>query len=52
MKVMKTRKRLPYQQLIAEITEAVRAQFTTQPKQMKQAIESLLETEYLTRDAK
>ena len=50
MKIMKTKLRLPFQQLVSEIIETVRT-FQAQPKLVKAQIESLIETEYLERSS-
>ncbi|KAI8820589.1 ubiquitin-protein ligase, cullin 4 [Fimicolochytrium jonesii] len=50
VRIMKSRKRLKHSQLIAELGSALK--FTAKPADLKKRIESLIDREYLERDAK
>jgi len=50
VRVMKARKRLAHNSLIAEVTTQLKARFTPNPQLIKKRIESLMEREYLARD--
>jgi cullin 3 len=48
---MKSRKREGFNELIAEVTKHLQNSFMPDPKMIKQQIESLIDREYLKRDA-
>ena len=48
---MKARKHAKHNDLIAEVTRQLSQRFFPQPQFLKKSIESLLEREYLERDA-
>lgn len=50
VRIMKSRKTLSHQSLIAEAMEHCRRMFEPLPKALKTRIERLIETEYLRRD--
>jgi len=50
VRVMKARKRLQHNTLIAEVTTQLKQRFTPSPQLIKKRIESLIEREYLARD--
>ncbi|TDH71544.1 hypothetical protein CCR75_001081 [Bremia lactucae] len=49
VRIMKTRKQMPHNQLIAEVTRQMVGRFTPTPQLIKLRIESLIEREYLQR---
>merc|ERR1712013_404427 len=49
--VMKARKKLSHQQLIVEVVHQLQSRFNPDPKFIKERVESLIEREYLERDA-
>lgn len=49
VRIMKARKRLPHTQLIAELLQQLR--FRAETADLKKRIESLIERDYLARDA-
>lgn len=49
VRIMKTRKQMPHNQLIAEVTRQMTGRFTPSPQLIKLRIESLIEREYLQR---
>lgn len=51
VRVMKARKRLEHSALVAEATSLLTPRFTPPPADVKKRIESLVEREFLTRDA-
>lgn len=51
VRVMKARKVITHNELIAEVTRQLRHLFFPQPQSIKKSIESLIEREYLERDA-
>jgi len=51
MRVMKSRRRLEHNALVAQATQQLASHFTVPAAKVKQVIESLLEREYLERDA-
>ena len=48
VRIMKTRKKLPHNQLIGDLIQQLR--FATKPADLKRRIESLIERDYLNRD--
>jgi cullin 3 len=50
VRIMKTRKLLQHNELIAEVTRQLAARFTPSPPFVKKRIESLIEREYIDRD--
>lgn len=50
MKVMKSRRKIDYQQLIIETTKLLQARFKPDPIQIKQRIEHLIERFFIERD--
>ena len=50
VRVMKTRKALTHNELIAEVTRQLQARFTPSPVFIKKRIESLIERDYIDRD--
>ena len=50
VKVMKTRRRIEHNALIAEATKILSSKFGPDPVMIKKRIESLIEREYLERD--
>lgn len=51
VRIMKTRKQMQHNQLIAEVTRQMTGRFTPAPQLIKLRIESLIEREYLQRSA-
>ncbi|KAL3662375.1 hypothetical protein V7S43_012702 [Phytophthora oleae] len=51
VRIMKTRKQMQHNQLIAEVTRQMAGRFTPSPQLIKLRIESLIEREYLQRSA-
>ncbi|KAF1317887.1 Cullin family protein, partial [Globisporangium splendens] len=51
VRIMKTRKQMQHNQLIAEVTRQMSGRFTPTPQLIKLRIESLIEREYLQRNA-
>lgn len=51
VRIMKTRKQMQHNQLIAEVTRQMTGRFTPTPQLIKLRIESLIEREYLQRSA-
>lgn len=51
VRIMKTRKQMQHNQLIAEVTRQMSGRFTPPPQLIKLRIESLIEREYLQRSA-
>ena len=51
VKVMKTRRKLEHNALIAEATKILSLKFSPDPTMIKKRIESLIEREYMERDA-
>uniref|UniRef100_A0AAV1TSZ1 Cullin family profile domain-containing protein n=1 Tax=Peronospora matthiolae TaxID=2874970 RepID=A0AAV1TSZ1_9STRA len=49
VRIMKTRKQMPHNQLIAEVTRQMTNRFTPSPQLIKLRVESLIEREYLQR---
>ena len=49
---MKSRKAAHFNEIITEVTKHLANYFVAEPKMIKQEIESLIEREYLERDAK
>jgi cullin 3 len=47
---MKSRKALHFNDIIAEVTKHLASSFVSEPRMIKQQIESLIEREYLKRD--
>ncbi|GMF15520.1 unnamed protein product [Phytophthora lilii] len=52
VRIMKTRKQMQHNQLIAEVTRQMAGRFTPSPQLIKLRIESLIEREYLQRSTK
>jgi len=50
VRIMKARKALNHNDLIAEVTRQLQARFSATPQFIKKRIESLIEREYLERD--
>jgi cullin 3 len=48
---MKSRKALGHNEIVAEVTRQLSARFQPQPAAIKKRIESLIDREYLERDA-
>ncbi|PSC70166.1 cullin 3 [Micractinium conductrix] len=51
VRIMKSRKRLGHNELIGEVTRQLAARFLPQPQVVKKRIESLIDREFLERDA-
>jgi cullin 3 len=51
VRVMKARQTLRYNDLLEQVTKQVRSSFSVQPKLIKQRLDSLIEREYVERDA-
>ena len=51
VRVMKSRKALGHNEIVAEVTRQLSARFQPQPAAIKKRIESLIDREYLERDA-
>jgi len=50
MRVMKSRRRMDHNALVADVTQQLAPHFQVQPARIKQCLESLIEREYLERD--
>jgi cullin 1 len=51
VRLMKTRHRMKHNDLVAEVVQQLKARFTPKPSVIKRRIESLIDQEYLERDA-
>ncbi|KAL1437600.1 hypothetical protein MTO96_048807 [Rhipicephalus appendiculatus] len=51
VRLMKARKQLPHDDLIAEVTEVLRARFAASPEALKKRLDWLIQRKYLERDA-
>jgi len=50
MRIMKSRKKLEHNNLVAEVTKQLQSRFLANPTEVKKRIESLIEREFLERD--
>ena len=50
VRLMKARKQLDHNTIVAEVTQQLSSRFTPNPAAIKKRIENLLEREYLARD--